>query len=104
MQMKNESFKETLKYLDKKTLRKICVSFKKQIEDKEVEIFNLKEYAEKQKEDLKNRIIEETPRADSKELLSESIERVLEKVAKVDKIEGLNYEEYNIKKSVSEKL
>lgn len=93
MQMKNESFKETLKYLDKKTLRKICVSFKKQIEDKEVEIFNLKEYAEKQKEDFKNRIIEETPRADSKELLSESIERVLEKVAKVDKIYGCTYEE-----------
>ena len=41
--MKNESFKETLKYLDKKTLRKICVSFKKQIEDKEVEIFHIKE-------------------------------------------------------------
>lgn len=41
--MKNESFKETLKYLDKKTLRKICVSFKKQIEDKEVEIFRINE-------------------------------------------------------------
>lgn len=41
--MKNESFKEALKYLDKKTLRKLCVSFKKQIEDKEVEIFNINE-------------------------------------------------------------
>lgn len=78
--MKNESFKETLKYLDKKTLRKMCVSFKKQIEDKEVEIFCLKENAEKQKEDYNNRITREIIRADAKEMLSESLERILEKV------------------------
>ncbi len=78
--MKNENFKEALKYLDKKTLRKLCVSFKKQIEDKEVEIFCLKENAEKQKKEFKCLITRETIRTDSKELLSESLERILEKV------------------------
>ena len=58
----------------------MCVSFKKQIEDKEVEIFCLKENAEKQKEDYNNRITREIIRADAKEMLSESLERILEKV------------------------
>ena len=78
--MKNESFKEALKYLDKKTLRKLCVSFKKQIEDKEVELFCLKENAEKQKVDYNSRITREIIRADAKEMLSESLERILKKV------------------------
>ena len=114
--MKKESFKEALKYLDKKTLRKLCVSFKKQIEDKEVEIFCLKENAEKQKKEFKSLITRETIRADSKELLSESLERILQKIITDDKDfdyslsdekdeKGVrNYEENNIKKPVVEKL
>lgn len=103
--MKIEIIKELIKYLDKRSLRRICFELLRMIDDFEIENFCLRE----KNTELKSQKSIERIRADAAEIRNESSERMLLKLinavekhfdlSKLNKEqEESNYEEDNIEK------
>lgn len=101
--MRIENIKHLLKYLDKRSLRKICFELLRMVDDFEVENFCLKE----KNAELKSQNTIEQIRADAAEIRNESSERMMMKLinavekhfdlSKLNKEkEESNYEEDNI--------